>query len=108
MAATTQVRLLVWSCRYAAEIRGKVDRVPADRRRCLVVVTDAHSRLENKQEMQRPGRGTDGIVIMPQWIWKVFNFPGSLDTRFSSLCDMHLGARFKTTSSSGQDVALWP
>ena len=43
-----------------------------------------------------------------QWIWKVFNFPGSLDTRWSSLSDMHLGARFKTTSSSGQDVALWP
>ena len=65
MAATTQVRLLVWSCRYAAEIRGKVDRVPADRRRCLVVVTDAHSRLENKQEMQRPARAQMASLSCP-------------------------------------------
>ena len=65
MAATTQVRLLVWSCRYAAEIRGKVDRVPADRRRCLVVVTDAHSRLEHKLEMQRPGRAQMASISCP-------------------------------------------
>ena len=68
--------------------------------------------------MRNPDRSTNSRCSGPpghrwhryhaQWIWKVFNFPGSLDTRFSSLCDMHLGARFKTTSSSGQDVALWP
>ena len=81
MAATTQVRLLVWSCRYAAEIRGKVDRVPADRRRCLVVVTDAHSRLERKIQMQRPARAQMASISCPVDL-EVFDLPGSLDARF--------------------------
>ena len=89
--------------RYAA-----TDRAPAGRLRCLVVFTDAQSRLERKLQMQRPARAQMASISCPVDL-EVFDLPGSLRARFSSsLSNMHVGARFKTTSSSGQDVALWP
>ena len=109
MAATTQVRLLVWSCRYAAEIRGKVDRVPADRRRCLVVVTDAHSRLEAQTRDAAARPGTDGIVIMPSGSGRssTFRVPWTPDSHHCVTCilarDLRPHRLVVRTSRCGRD-----
>ena len=86
----------------------QLTRVPADRLRCLWVVTDVHSRLERKLQMQRPAWAQMALIAC-QMDLGVFDLPDPLDTRFSlSRINMHVGARIKTTSSSGQDVVLWP